>query len=248
MTIRFHILVLCAALGLLSACSSEPMEDVTPPRPSGPYAEIVDGDYVIPAVDRAYLSFPNRRMQVAYDGPEEPGTIVVDPFTKFLYLVEEGGQATRYPIAVGREGRGFRGSATVQRKAEWPGWTPTANMLRTEPEVYGPFARGIPGGYASPLGARALYLYRGGKDTRYRIHGTNDVESIGNATSAGCIRLFNQDIIDLYERTPIGARVVVRSREESEASSDARWLDRGIELPPKIIDPAVVEAAIAAGR
>jgi lipoprotein-anchoring transpeptidase ErfK/SrfK len=238
-------LLLCAGLALLAACGT-PEDDVT--RASGPsmYGMIVDGEYTIPAVDPAYLAHPNRRAQVAYDGPEAPGTIVVDPFTKFLYLVEEGGQATRYPIAVGREGRGFRGRATVQRMEVWPGWTPTANMIRTEPEVYGPFRAGIPGGLASPLGARALYLYRGGRDTRYRIHGTNDAESIGNATSAGCIRLFNQDIIDLFNRTPIGAEVVVRTYEESLMSRDSEWIDRGVELPPKIVDPELVYAVVEA--
>jgi len=254
---RLRCLILCAGLGLLAACSAPPQDvaqtrgaapshDVAQTRVSAAYGAMVDGDYAIPAVPRAYLRHPNRRANVAYDGPEAPGTIVVDPFTKFLYLVEEEGRAIRYPIAVGREGRGFRGRATVQRKAEWPGWTPTANMIRTEPEVYAPFAAGIPGGLASPLGARALYLYRGGRDTRFRIHGTNDLESIGNATSAGCIRLFNQDIIDLHDRTPIGALVVVRSYEDSVAASDSEWIGRGVELPPKILDPDLIYAAVEA--
>lgn len=243
---RLRPLLLVACLGLLAACASTPPDDVTQARSSAPYGALVDGDITIPAVGASYLRAPNRRANVPYDGPELPGTIVVDPFTKFLYLVEEGGRATRYPIAVGREGRGFRGRATVQRKEVWPGWTPTANMLRTEPEVYGPFARGIPGGVASPLGARSLYLYRGGRDTRYRIHGTNDLESIGNATTAGCIRLFNQDIIDLFERTPMGTEVVVRTYEESLVSRDSEWIDRGVELPPRIVDPDLIYAAVEA--
>src|SRR5690606_29991595 len=107
-----------------------------------------------------------------------PGTIVVDPHARVLYHVLEGGLATRYGIAVGREGYGFSGSANVRRKAEWPGWTPTANMIRREPDVYGPYAGGMPGGLENPLGARALYLYRGNRDTMYRIHGTNSVSSI----------------------------------------------------------------------
>jgi lipoprotein-anchoring transpeptidase ErfK/SrfK len=242
----FRSLILCAGLGLLGACSA-PLEEVSRAGVPAIYGPVVDGDITIPAVDAVYLSEPNRRTEVAYSGPEAPGTIVVDPFTKFLYLVEDEGRATRYPIAVGREGRGFRGAATVRRKEMWPGWAPTANMLRTEPEVYGPFAGGIPGGVASPLGARSLYLYRGGRDTRYRIHGTNDLESIGNATTAGCIRLFNQDIIDLFDRTPMGAQVVVRTYEESATSADAQWLDRGRELPPKIVDPALIYAAVDAG-
>jgi len=210
------------------------------------YGRIVDGEYTLPAVDRKYLEGVNRRAQVAYAGPEAPGTIVVDPHAKFLYLVLEGGQAMRYPIAVGREGRGFSGTATVGRKAMWPGWQPTANMIRSEPEVYGPFARGIPGGLASPLGARALYLYRGNRDTYYRIHGTNDLGSIGNSGSAGCIRLFNHDIIQLYELVQPGTPVVVRTYEESVALEGEELANRGVELPPTIVDPEVIYGFVAA--
>ena len=179
------------------------------------YAERPDGERVIPAVSPAYLNDRNRRQWVNYNGPEEPGTLVVDPFARFLYHVVEPGLAMRFGIAVGREGRGFRGSATVQRREEYPYWTPTANMVRQEPELYGPLAGGLPGGLDNPLGARALYLYRGGVDTMYRIHGTMDPSSIGKATSAGCIRLFNQDIIDLYDESQMGMHVKVRSLEES---------------------------------
>ncbi len=192
--------------------------------PSGPPPEVVaryqavqDGNYLIPAVDPGYLTGGNARQTVPYNGPDAPGTIVVDPHARVLYFVEKGGTATRYGIAVGREGRGFTGSAVIGRKAEWPGWTPTANMVRRDPEVYGPYAGGLPGGLDNPLGARALYLYRGGRDTYYRIHGTNNASTIGRATSAGCIRLFNQDILDLYERVPLGTPVKVRTREESVA-------------------------------
>ena len=136
----------------------------------------------------------------------------------------------------------------MQRKADWPGWTPTRNMLRTEPEVYGPFAKGIPGGVASPLGARALYLYRGGRDTYFRIHGTNDVRSIGNANTAGCIRLFNQDVIHLAERTPMGTEVIVRTYEESVAAEGEAMANRGVELPATIVDPDVIYAAVDAEK
>jgi lipoprotein-anchoring transpeptidase ErfK/SrfK len=237
-------LALCLGMGLLSACA--PANNGSVSQIPDAYGVLPDGDITIPAVDAVYLQPPNRRATVTYSGDESPGTIVVDPYAKFLYLVEEAGQATRYPIAVGREGRGFRGAATVRRKEVWPGWTPTANMLRTEPEIYRPFARGIPGGVASPLGARALYLYRGGQDTRFRIHGTNDLKSIGNANSAGCIRLFNHDIIDLFEKTPMGTKVMVRSYEQSVAAEGEEMANRGVELPPTIVDAdelyAVVEA------
>ncbi len=242
----FRVVLVFLGFSVLVACSPAADDGLLSSVPLEPYGAVTDGDITIPPVDRTYLQEPNRRADVVYYGPEEAGTIVVDPFAKFLYYVEEGGQATRYPIAVGREGRGFRGRATVQQKREWPGWTPTANMLRTEPEIYGPFRGGIPGGVASPLGARALYLYRGGRDTRYRIHGTNDLSSIGNATTAGCIRLFNQDVIHLSERTPLGARVVVRTYEELVAAEGEQMANRGDVLPPTIVDPTAVYAAVEA--
>jgi hypothetical protein len=133
--------------------------------------------------------------------------------------------ATRYPIAVGREGLSFRGSGVIGRKQEWPYWQPTANMVRTRPDLYAAYAGGLPGGLENPLGARALYLYRGGKDSMFRIHGTADSASIGHATSAGCIRLFNQDIIDLYNKVPNGTRVKVRTEAESLALEGPQMSD-----------------------
>ena len=109
-------------------------------------------------------------------------------------------------------------------------------MLRTEPEIYGPFRRGVPGGVRSPLGSRALYLYRNGRDTYYRIHGTNDLGSIGNSGSAGCIRMFNQDMIHLYDAVEIGIKVLVRS-EAASLRIDTEHFNRGVELPAKIVDP-----------
>jgi lipoprotein-anchoring transpeptidase ErfK/SrfK len=140
---------------------------------------------------------------------ERPGTVVVDPNARFLYLVQEDDTAMRYGIGVGREGFRWSGAATIRRKAKWPTWTPPKNMQERQPETR-KWAAGMPGGPANPLGARALYLYRNGKDTLYRIHGTNEPSSIGRAVSSGCIRLFNADIIDLYDRVPTGTRVVVR--------------------------------------
>ena len=236
------LLITCCCLSLIAACSTP--EAVAPDA----YAAQSDGDISLPEVPAVYLEEPNRRADVAYVGEETPGTIVVDPFAKFLYYVEQDGTATRYPVAVGREGRGFRGQATIQRKEEWPGWTPTKNMLRSEPEVYGPFAAGIPGGVASPLGARALYLYRGGKDTYYRIHGTNDMESIGNANSAGCIRMFNQDVIHLAERVDLGTDVIVRTYEQSVAIEGEEMANRGFQIPPKIVDPEAIYAAVEAEK
>jgi lipoprotein-anchoring transpeptidase ErfK/SrfK len=201
------------ALPLLAACGGSPSTK-SPPVVSG-YEGIQDGEFFIQPVPAQYLYDGNRRVTVAYTGDEAPGTIVVDTYARKLYLVEDGGLATRYPIAVGREGLSFRGGGVIGRKAEWPYWQPTANMIRTRPDLYADYAAGLPGGLENPLGARALYLYRGGKDTKFRIHGTADSASIGHATSAGCIRLFNQDIIDLYNKVPNGTRVKVRSEAES---------------------------------
>lgn len=138
-----------------------------------------------------------------------PGTIIIDPRNHFLYLQQGGGQARRYGVGVGRAGLAFKGTAIIGRKAEWPRWTPTQNMIRREPEKYARYAGGVPGGPNNPLGARALYLYRNGRDTLYRIHGTNQPQSIGQSVSNGCIRMINDHVVDLYERVPLGAKVVV---------------------------------------
>lgn len=231
----------------LSACAA-PAPDVPPvaPQPSHLpfYGPITDSGIDLPAIPAHLTEGVNRRIFGTYLGEQPVGTIDVDPYAKFLYFVREGANTVRYPIGAGRAGRAFAGNGTIQLKRKWPGWMPTANMLRTEPEIYGPFARGIPGGRRSPLGARALYLYRGGRDTFYRIHGTNDLESIGNSGSAGCIRLFNHDIIHLYEITPIGTPVHVRSEAES-LRVDPENFGRGIELPARQVDPAEIYSAEA---
>lgn len=199
----------------------------------GPNGEPLD----IPAIKAAYLRERNVRTRVPYNGPDAPGTVVVDPYARFLYLVEDGGMATRVGIAVGRAGVGYAGTATIKRKARWPSWTPTANMVATEPELYAQFRNGVPGGIGNPLGSRALYLYEGNRDTMYRIHGTMDPSSIGKATSAGCIRLFNQDILDLYERIPMGTTVKVRTEAES------RMLEGPLlQTPDGYLEPAAPAA------
>lgn len=173
------------------------------------YGPITDGDVQLPAIELSEIDPRFLRREVSYDGPEQPGTIVVDPRERYLYYVQSGGRAVRYGVGVGKEGLAFRGEATIQRKAEWPGWVPTPAMIAREPKRYGPYAGGLPGGLGNPLGARALYLYRNGRDTYYRLHGTNEPASIGQSVSSGCIRLLNQDIINLYDRTSIGTTVVV---------------------------------------
>jgi lipoprotein-anchoring transpeptidase ErfK/SrfK len=136
---------------------------------------------------------------------EPPGTVVIDTGTRHLYLVTGDGQAIEYGIGVGREGFAWKGRATVRRKAEWPSWTPPADMLKRRPDLPARMA----GGIDNPLGARALYLFQGKRDTMFRIHGTNEPDTIGQAVSSGCIRMMNGDVIDLYHRVPIGATVVV---------------------------------------
>lgn len=149
-----------------------------------------------------------RRQRVPYMRPEQPGTIVVDTRERFLYAVEEDGWATRYGVAVGEEGLTYKGQATIGRKAEWPSWTPTASMIKRKPHLL-EYANGVTGGPHNPLGARALYLYQGNHDTMFRVHGTNEPWLIGHAVSNGCIRLTNEDIVDLYDRVPVGTKVLV---------------------------------------
>lgn len=232
-----------------AACAGQEPEVEAPPAETylPGYEPIEDAGYSLPGIPMKYTQGINRRMEGIYTGEAPLGSIDVDPYAKFLYHVREDGTTTRYPIAVGRQGRTLSGLASIQLKKAWPGWTPTANMLRTEPEVYGPFRQGVPGGLRSPLGARALYIYRNGRDTHYRVHGTNDLESIGNSGSAGCIRMFNQDIIHLFDQIEVPMRINIRSEAES-LRVDPEYFGRGEELPPKIIDPDLIygEEAVAA--
>ena len=202
-----------AAVGLamsVAACNQTATfgeAQVTPVKPPR-YAALSDATYSIPEVAAEAIDPAFVRQRVRYATEHSPGTIVVDPGAKFLYLVIEGGYAMRYGIGVGREGFGWSGSADVRRKAEWPTWTPPAAMIARQPELEA-YRRGMKPGVENPLGARALYLFQNGKDTLYRIHGTNEPESIGKNVSSGCVRLLNQDVIDLFNRTPVGAKVVV---------------------------------------
>lgn len=148
--------------------------------------------------------------EVEFHGSYPPGTLVVDTQSRYLFLVLGTDRARRYGIGVGRAGLAWKGEAEVGRKAKWPRWRPTANMIRRQPGKYARYADGVPGGPGNPLGSRALYLYRDGRDTMYRIHGTTEPWTIGSAISNGCIRLVNEHVEDLYERVPVGASVVVK--------------------------------------
>lgn len=151
---------------------------------------------------------------VTYAAHEQPGTIIVDPQNHFLYSLQGGGQALQYDVGVGREGYGWSGIATVHDKQEWPDWYPTEDILQRKPEIRQHLVQlqsgiGMHGGPDNPLGSRALYLWQGKVDTLYRIHGTNEPDSIGHDVSAGCIRMRNESVVDLYDRTPVGTKVVV---------------------------------------
>jgi lipoprotein-anchoring transpeptidase ErfK/SrfK len=142
-----------------------------------------------------------KRTEIDYSGPYEPGTIIVDTSTRFLTLVEKGGRAVRYGVGVGKEGFGWKGTEKITRKAEWPDWRPPAEMLKRRPDL----PTFMAGGPSNPLGARALYL----GNTLYRIHGSNEPWTIGQAVSSGCIRMTNEDVTDLYGRVGVGTKVVV---------------------------------------
>jgi lipoprotein-anchoring transpeptidase ErfK/SrfK len=160
-----------------------------------------------PIVDPGRVDPRWRPQVVSYPGPERSGTIVIRPRELFLYLVQAGRMARRYGIGVGRQGFEWSGTAQVKRKEKWPAWRPPAEMLRRRPDL----PDFIKGGIDNPLGARALYLYQGERDTLYRIHGTNEPSTIGQAVSSGCIRLLNEDVYDLYNRVPLGTAVKVHN-------------------------------------
>lgn len=200
---------------LLSACARgldpalRSAERPVDPAERERYAAKLDEPFPVPAVDTRKIDPMFLRQLVDFPTSEPPGAIVVDPHNRFLYLVQEGGKALRYGVGVGKAGLEFQGAADVALKREWPRWTPTPDMIAREPERYGHLAAGMDGGDANPLGPRALYLFKDGRDTLYRIHGTTEPHTIGKAVSSGCIRMLNQDVIDLYRRVPRGSRVVV---------------------------------------
>lgn len=160
---------------------------------------------MVPAVREQFLKPELTRTVVPFGGPYAPGTVVVDTDARYLYLASSNGMALRYAIGVGREGFEWSGQATIGEKKVWPTWIPPGEMVVRQPELR-PYREGMPGGLENPLGARALYLYEDGRDTLYRLHGTREPWSIGKRVSSGCIRLFNQDIIDSTIACPSAPR------------------------------------------
>ena len=206
-----------ALLGLftgapLAACQSFKAADRNPPvLADADYdrwyiATVKDEPHDYMLVDRSLMKPELKRQVVAYTGDQRPGTVVVDIDERFLYLVGDDGTAVRYGVGVGRQGFSWRGTATVGRKGKWPSWNPTTTMVSLKIASAGVRDSGID----NPLGARALYLYQGNRDTLFRIHGTNEPWSIGEQVSSGCVRMLNEDIVDLYERIPVGTTVRVR--------------------------------------
>ncbi len=177
-----------------------------PGRADWVVGQIPDTPYDIDLINMELVPEQFRRQIVAFNGPEAAGTLVVDAAQRFLYFVLMNNKALRFGVAVGRQGAAWHGNAVIGRKAKWPGWTPTANMRKKNPLL--PVHQA--GGPKNPLGARALYLYKDGKDTLYRIHGTNEPSSIGKSASSGCIRMFNEHVFELFAEVPVGMRVVVR--------------------------------------
>jgi lipoprotein-anchoring transpeptidase ErfK/SrfK len=176
---------------------------------AGAYGAVSSEQFPLPAVDLTEIDPEFQRSFSRYAGREPAGSLIVDTSERHLYLIMESGRAIRYGVGVGREGLAWSGRAIVGRKAEWPRWTPTADMIAREPERNARWAGGMEPGLRNPLGARALYLYRDGRDTLYRIHGTNEPSSIGQSVSSGCIRMINQDVIDLHQRVGVGTPVLV---------------------------------------
>ncbi|GJD55446.1 putative L,D-transpeptidase YnhG [Methylobacterium dankookense] len=178
------------------------------------YAAITDDPFPISAFNYKKMSPAFLRQEIAYNGPHEPGTIVVDPRAHQLLLIQSGGRARRYGVGVGKQGFSWSGTATINSKQAWPDWYPPKEMIARRPDLASQIDKlqsglGVAGGTRNPLGARAMYLWQNNKDTLFRIHGTLEPHTIGQSVSSGCIRMINQDAIDLYDRVAVGAKVVV---------------------------------------
>lgn len=195
----------CATSGTRRVTDAGP---VVPPEVRQNYAALPAERFPIPAA-RIEMIEPQFWRQVVPDPTgERPGTLVVDTASRYLYLVRDDGMAMRYGVGIGRDGFTWSGRGVVQYKREWPTWTPPSEMIARQPELE-PYRNGMAPSLENPLGARALYIFKDGRDTIYRVHGATDERTIGKAISSGCVRLLNQDVIDLYERVPSGSPILV---------------------------------------
>ncbi len=250
MTSVFFKLAAATALGIsLTACVPTTNTSTSGPKvkpgetilAEGAYAAKADPQFNVAAVPEDKVPQQFRRQSVYYETDQPPGTIIINPSAKHLYLVTGKNQAMRYGIAVGRAGFQWSGEALIDHRTTWPKWTPPPEMIERSPEK-AKWKDGQPGGPTNPLGARALYLKTNGVDYGYRIHGTPEWQSIGHNASSGCIRMINQDVMDLYERVPDGTKVIVLT-----ASGE---MPKGLTLPPptpKKKKPAVEATAVAPG-
>lgn len=193
------------ALGLAGCATSGGMSRAEAARV---YGAVPDKKFPIAAVDVNKIDPKYYRRTVRHDSKEAPGTIIVDPGQHYVYRIEGDGNATRYGANVGREAFLWSGQAYVGRKAEWPVWTPPKEMIQRQPEA-AKYAGGMPGGPDNPLGARTLYLYQDGRYTLYTIYSTRVASSIGKGVTSGCTGLLTQDMIHLYDRTPVDTKVIV---------------------------------------
>lgn len=247
---------LCLSLAsclVLAACVPDPtLVNAGLAAPAAPalaeesvYGSVTDAGLTIPAVPVAEVPDQFQRQTVRYETDQPQGTIIINPSDKLLYLVTGRNQAVRYGIAVGRAGFSWSGEAVIAERKTWPTWTPPKEMIDRKPEL-AEWVNGMPGGLENPLGARALYLTSNGVDYGYRIHGTPEWFSIGKNASSGCIRMINQDVLDLYGRVSDGAKVIVLKADGS--------MPTGLTLPPpqpkkekpkaSAPEPAVVVPAI----
>lgn len=194
-----------SALGLAGCNTTEGMSAAEAAKI---YTALPNEKFPVPAADVTKIDPKYYRTTVAYETDEKPGTIIVDPSNYYVYRIEGDGTATRYGANVGRQGFLWHGEAYVGRKAEWPIWTPPKEMILRQPETK-KWAGGMPPGLENPLGARTLYLYQNGAYTLYTIYSTIDEETIGTNLTSGCTGLMTQDMIDLYDRTPVKTKVIV---------------------------------------
>ncbi|WP_246657650.1 L,D-transpeptidase [Cohaesibacter sp. CAU 1516] len=203
--------------GTLAGCNRSTKADAELGSPAIPsafasmYGPLPNEQFPLPAINLDKIPEQFLRREMTYQTNENVGTIIVDTKNYFLYLIQENGRAIRYGVGLGRAGFEWSGRAFVARKAVWPTWTPPEDMIARQPELeqWSWKNGGMPAGLDNPLGARALYIYQGNKDTLYRLHGTAEIWSIGKAVSSGCVRMLNQDIIDLHRRVPNQTPIVV---------------------------------------
>lgn len=245
-----RILSAFVLVGALGACVPEPgamSPGASVAKPTDPIAKpteakVIPDAYVaqsdagidVPAIPLEKLPEPLQRQTVYFPSEEVPGTIIINPAQRTLHLITGHNQAVRYGIAVGKAGFEWAGIANITDRKPWPTWTPPKEMIERKPELV-KWEKGQPGGLTNPLGARALYLTTDGIDYGYRIHGTPDWQSIGSNASSGCIRMINQDVMDLYNRVPNGTKVIVLNADGT--------MPTALTLPPKPVKPKPAKKA-----